>query len=219
MRYCLLCFSLLLLTSVRAQRYLGDEAACLTRYDSLARAAMAANEVDQSHRYQGDSIRSCFLGERVPVGELVTIDGDTVGLGERDRPYVLYFTASWCGPCVSNTEALNVVLDSLAPAVDVIVLSWDQPEYFAENRGDYHRDLSLIPSRNGKNEAAEVINGPLKHTIGFPSVYTVNSDQAVVGFQRGASMPMELPDGRVISAEEAVQQNVGRWVKLLEGLE
>ena len=219
MRVTLLFFYFLTFSAAHAQQYLGEESSCLARYDSLARVAMEAEDRMLQSQYLNDSIQSCFVGERIPEGKLVTIDGDTVTVGKRDRPYVLYFTASWCGPCVSNSQALNVVMDSLAPPVDILVLSWDQPSYFAEHRADYHENLQLIPSRNGRNESSEVINGPLKHTLGFPSVYMVDTDQRIVGFQRGAAMPMELPDGRVISQEEALRQNVTRWVTKLAVLE
>ena len=195
-----------------AQSYLGDEGHCVARFDSLARIAMAAEDQANFAVYMGDSIPSCFVGEHIPASELITIQGDTVRTDERDRPYVLYFTASWCGPCVSSTQALNVVMDSLQPAIDFFVLSWDQADYFAKNANKYHDGLYLIPSKEAAPSSSSVHYDAIRHEFGFPSVYVVNAEHEIVSFQRGAAMPLELPDGRIISETEALRNNIDRWI-------
>jgi len=61
------------------------------------------------------------VGYLAPAFELKTLDGGTLGIarGERDKPVILNFWASWCDPCRMEAPLLAELYDAYGDKIDI----------------------------------------------------------------------------------------------------
>lgn len=60
--------------------------------------------------------------------ELTDVQGQRVRLAGTERPLVLDFWGTWCGPCVALTPALQALHQQHAATVDLVSVAYDDPD-------------------------------------------------------------------------------------------
>ena len=65
-----------------------------------------------------------LVGQNAPTIQATSLRGDTVAVGgARERPLVLEFWASWCGPCRASMPGVHALAESFRGRVDVVTVN------------------------------------------------------------------------------------------------
>jgi thiol-disulfide isomerase/thioredoxin len=217
-----LLFFIILLGSVgtlTAQDRPGIDTTCLRQYNERAKALFAAGEQQAAGVMLFDSIRNCALGTYLPAANLVSVTGEVLYTDSIQENLLLYYTASWCGPCIASIPAINRLAAEGRPGLRIVVIFWDQKPYVAENQAKYHEDIFLVPSLTRQDVSQNLTYDNLRHYFGFPTSYAIDSDKRIRGVVIGGVVPQGEPgEAGAISKEEAYEENYVRLAELLETL-
>lgn len=106
-------------------------------------ATVAWQWTDRAPR--GDSAASAPVkGQAAPAFTLASIDGTAtykVG-GKRDKPLLLNFWASWCGPCEEEAPALQALYEKYKDRLDLYAVNATKYDT-VRGAQDFVRDLEL----------------------------------------------------------------------------
>lgn len=126
----------------------------------------------------GDSAASAPLeGQAAPAFSLASLDGTetySVG-GKRDRPLLLHFWASWCGPCEEEAPALQTLYEKYRDRIDLYAVNATRYDT-VRGAQDFVRDLELtfpvLMDESGKVTDAYKV-------FAFPASFLVDRDGVV----------------------------------------
>ena len=121
-----------------------------------------------------------MIGKPAPDFSAIDIDGNPISLKDyRGKVVLLYFWATWCGPCTGNMPIVKKVYDTNRDfGFDVISINRDTEE---SDMSEYLNVCSL-PWRqifDGKE-------GPLKklyHVSGMPSKWLIDKDGNIISYE------------------------------------
>jgi thiol-disulfide isomerase/thioredoxin len=98
--------------------------------------------------------------------------------GEKETPsnistkyMVVYFTATWCGPCKSTTERLKKIKTKYHDELDIVVISYDSPTALKKYMSD-KKDWYAVPSDFYTKDVKQKLN-KLANQANRPAVPTV----------------------------------------------
>ncbi len=99
------------------------------------------------------------VGERAPDFALTDIDGQSFALSDfQGQPVILYFSASWCTPCIPETQELARLKDRY-PNLNILWISvdpaGDSPQSLREHRRRYARPSFMYALDTPTNEIAK----------------------------------------------------------------
>lgn len=204
-------------TSLFAQDRPGIDTTCLRQYDQKAKALFAAGEQQAAGAMLFDSVRNCVLGTYLPAAKLVSVTDEVLYTDSIRDNLLLYYTASWCGPCIASIPAINRLAAEGRPDLRIVVIFWDQKSYVTENQAQYHEAIFLVPSLTRQDVSQNLTYDNLRHYFGFPTSYAIDSDKRIRGVTIGGVVPRGEPgEAGFISEEEAYEENYVRLAELLE---
>jgi peroxiredoxin len=127
------------------------------------------------------------LNRPAPEFEAKTLDGERVRLGElRNRPVLLNFWASWCGPCRRELPAIVKLHEELKSKGLVVLGVNDEGKGTAQEFADKAGLTfpTLDDSRLKLHRLYRVTN--------IPTIFIIDREGRVVRFLRGAHDEAEL---------------------------
>lgn len=117
-----------------------------------------------------------------------------------EKPVVLLTFSAWCIPSKGELPALNDLAKQYGKEIDIVVLFWDDYKTVRKATRDFHRNINVLYVDEAENTNTHIIRN-LKHSLGLPLVFTLNSKKEIVNIQRRIANRMGD------STEKAFQEN------------
>ncbi|MAN58645.1 MAG: thiol-disulfide oxidoreductase [Flavobacteriaceae bacterium] len=114
--------------------------------------------------------------------------GRKIDFYDFDKPVFLMTYAAWCTPGIGEIPALNKIADTYYDKVQVVVLFWDNKKKVKEVAADYSNDITLLYVDEAENKHDHIIE-TLKHSLGFPTTFFIDSDKKIMDIRRGVLHP------------------------------
>ncbi|HZG56594.1 TlpA family protein disulfide reductase [Paenibacillus sp.] len=117
------------------------------------------------------------IGYLAPTFELETIEGGRLGIqrGEREKPVIVNFWASWCDPCRLEAPILSALYEKYGDRVDIYGVNGIDTDDMASVRAFielYEYKFPTLLDRKG-----EVYD--LYRVMGYPTSYFIDRDGVV----------------------------------------
>ncbi len=111
------------------------------------------------------------------------LKGEPITFEEIEKPIFLITYATWCVPGDGEIPALNDLADKFHDQIDFIVLFWDTRENLKEKENEYSQNIQLLYVNEKTNQESYIINN-LKHSLGFPMMYFMDSDNKLLDIRK-----------------------------------
>lgn len=164
-------------------------------------AALYQNFASSDRKASGYIEEAARPGFRAPSFELTGLNGETYRVGgERERPLLLNFWASWCGPCHLEADDLQKLYEQYEGKLDIYgvnVTSIDTLNGARRFVDDYRLTFPIPLDEDGT--AAQ-----LYKVDGYPTSFLIDSSGVIVDAVFGIVNPMEIQravDGLLASGE------------------
>ncbi|MBE15143.1 MAG: thioredoxin family protein [Cytophagaceae bacterium] len=100
-----------------------------------------------------------------------------------EKPIVLLTFSAWCIPSKGELPALNDLAKQYGKDIDIVVLFWDDYKTVRKATRDFHRNIKVLYVDEAENTNVHIIRN-LKHSLGLPLVFTLNSKKEIINIQR-----------------------------------
>jgi thiol-disulfide isomerase/thioredoxin len=160
-------------------------------------------EFDKGNIEKGNSlfdslVQNKLVGSRFDDYSFKCINSRKVKLSKLKKPVFIITYASWCVMNKGEIPALNKLARKYDDDMQFIVVFWDVKNDVKKISRQFNNKIKVCYANESyKNDASVVAT--LKHTLGFPTSYFLNSDLEVIDIKRGGiSIPKKTVFKRAV---------------------
>lgn len=146
-------------------------------------------EFDKGNLEKGNSlfdslVQNHLVGSRFDDYSFKCVNSRKVKLSKLKKPVFIITYASWCVMNKGEIPALNKLARKYDDDMQFIVVFWDVRNDVKKISRQFNNKIKVCYANESyKNDASVVAT--LKHTLGFPTSYFLNSDLEVIDVKRG----------------------------------
>ena len=129
-------------------------------------------------------VQHYLVGSRFNDYALKNVSGGKVRLGKIKKPILIITYASWCVLNKGEVPALNKLSKKYSKDVQIVVLFWDKKANVRKISRKFAGGIKVCYANESYRNDSGIVS-TLKHTLGFPTSYYLNSDLNVVDIKRG----------------------------------
>jgi thiol-disulfide isomerase/thioredoxin len=156
----------------------------IKKYNSQTDAAFDKGNIERGNALFDSLVKNHLVGSRFDDYSFKCINSRKVKLGKIKKPVFIITYASWCVMNKGEIPALNKLARKYDDEIQFIVVFWDMKSDVTKISRQFNSKIKVCYANESyKNDAAVVAT--LKHTLGFPTSYFLNSDLEVVDIKRG----------------------------------
>ena len=179
-----------------------SEQIALVRNDYMGKAkrAMWKGNNDRAKKLYKKMISEELIGTYMDNFNVSCLNTNNCCIHDYNKPMVLMTYASWCVPGKGEIPALNELAELHEDEIDFIVLFWDDKKNARKAARNLSNDIHIVYVDELQNRYAYTIT-MLKHSIGFPKVFSIASDKKILQIKNTKGLPFYK------DIEEAVETN------------
>lgn len=160
----------------------------LPKYNKETNLAFAKNEMQLGQELFDTLVSKHLIGTTFEDYTLKSFEKKKVKLSSFKKPVFILTYASWCIPSKGEIPALNKLAQKYSKDIKFVVLFWNKKHELKQIARKFNHNITVCYAHETyKNDA--VIISHLKHTLGFPTLYFLDSTLKVVNITRGGEKP------------------------------
>lgn len=129
-------------------------------------------------------VKNFLVGSRFNDYSFKSLNSRKVKLSKIKKPVFIITYASWCVMNKGEVPALNKLSKKYSKDVRFIVLFWDKKENVKKLSRKFSGNITVCYANESYRNDSRVVS-TLKHTLGFPTTYFLNTNLDVVDIKRG----------------------------------
>ncbi len=161
-------------------------AAHIKKYNLKSNQAYKDQDLEYAEFLFDSLIDNHLSGTYMDNFTMSPLKGNPITFEEIEKPIFLISYATWCVPGIGEIPALNDLADKFHDQIDFIVLFWDTKEALKEKENEYSHNVQLLYVNEKTNRNSYIINN-LKHSLGFPMMYFMDSDKKLLDIRKVAT--------------------------------
>lgn len=161
----------------------------LKKYNSESDLAFEKGNIEAGQALFDSLVQNKLVGSRFDNYSFKSINSRKVKLGELKKPVFIITYSSWLVIGKGEIPALNKLARKYENDVQIIVVFWDIKNDIRRISRQFNDYIKVCYANESYRNDARIV-ATLKHTLGFPTSYYLNSDLEVVDIKRGG---MQLP--------------------------
>ncbi len=159
----------------------------IVKYNQKIDAAYQDQDIERAEFLFDSLVTNHLNGTYMDNFSVYPLKGEAISLEEDyEKPLFLITFASWCVPGIGEIPALNDLADRFHDQIDFVVLFWDNKEKLKEKAKEYSQNVQLVHIDEKTNQDSYIIN-KLKHALGFPMMYFMDSDKKILDIRKTAA--------------------------------
>ncbi|EDM43420.1 thiol-disulfide oxidoreductase [unidentified eubacterium SCB49] len=158
----------------------------IKNYRIKSKLAYHDKRFDDANALFDSLVNNVINGSRMDNFTARKLSGKKIEFKDYDKPVFLMTYASWCTPGVGEIPALNDVAKKYSDKIDFVVLFWDNKSNAKKATKKYNSKINVLYIDEADNKHCRVIR-LLKHSVGFPSSFFIDSEDVVIQMNRGIS--------------------------------
>ncbi len=160
----------------------------LNKYNIQSDLEFERGNIEKGNALFDSLVQNFLIGSKFNNYALKNIKGGKVKLAKIKKPIFIITYASWCVPNKGEIPALNKLAKKHSKDVQVIALFWDKKQDAGAIANKFSGKIKVCYANEAYRNDYQIVS-TLKHTLGFPTSYYLNSDLNVVDIKRGGAAP------------------------------
>lgn len=160
----------------------------IKQYTTKSQQAYLNGNFDRADFLFDSLVNNVINGSYLDNFEVRKLSGRKINLYKFKKPVFLMTYASWCTPGVGEIPALNKIAEKYHDNIDFVILFWDSKNNVKKATRKYSRKINIVYVDEKENSNNYVIK-IMKHSLGFPTSFFIDSNKKIVDIRRGALHP------------------------------
>jgi len=158
----------------------------IKKYNTQTDKEFEKGDIERGYALFDSLVQNHLVGSRFDDYSFKCVNSRKVKLSKIKKPVFIITYASWCVMNRGEIPALNKLARKYEDDIQFIVVFWDVKSDVKKIARQFNNDIKVCYANESyKNDEAVVAT--LKHSLGFPTSYFLNSDLEVVDIKRGAT--------------------------------
>lgn len=179
----------------------------IKKYNTKSDIEFEKGNIEKGNALFDSLVQNNLVGSRFDDYSFKCINSKKVKLSKIKKPVFIITYASWCVINKGEIPALNKLARKYENDFQMIVVFWDVRNDMKKISRQFNSNIKVCYANESyKNDEAVVAT--LKHTLGFPTSYFLDSDLKVVDIKRGGvSIPIKTPFKKALEINYIVFNN------------
>lgn len=157
----------------------------IKKYNTQTDKEFERGAIEKGYALFDSLVQNHLVGSRFDDYSFKCVNSRKVKLSKIKKPVFIITYASWCVMNRGEIPALNKLARKYEDDIQFIVVFWDVKSDVKKIARQFNNHIKVCYANESyKND--EAIVATLKHSLGFPTSYFLNSDLEVVDIKRGA---------------------------------
>ena len=157
----------------------------IKKYSTQTDKEFERGAIEKGYALFDSLVQNHLVGSRFDDYSFKCVNSRKVKLSKIKKPVFIITYASWCVMNRGEIPALNKLARKYEDDIQFIVVFWDVKSDVKKIARQFNNHIKVCYANESyKND--EAIVATLKHSLGFPTSYFLNSDLEVVDIKRGA---------------------------------
>ncbi|WP_161555203.1 TlpA family protein disulfide reductase [Dokdonia sinensis] len=180
----------------------------LPKYIQDAEVAIRNKQQDRIKVLFQELVDDALIGTYMNDFSAKNLNKNEKSFSDFEKPVVLLTYSAWCIPSKGELPALNDLAKQYKKEIDIVVLFWDDHKTVRKATRDYHRNINVLYVDEKDNSGTHIIKN-LKHSLGLPLVFTLNSKKEIINIQRRIANKMSVSDAQSYEENHAlIRENI-----------
>lgn len=158
----------------------------LRKYNSQSDIEYEKGDIAKGQALFDSLVQNYLVGSRFNDFSLKSVNSKKIKLSQIKKPVFIITYASWCVMNKGEIPALNKLARKYYKDIRFIVLLWDKKSEAKKFGTKFNNRITVCYANESYRNDAKVV-ATLKHTLGFPTSYFLNSNMDVVDIKRGGA--------------------------------
>jgi thiol-disulfide isomerase/thioredoxin len=170
----------------------------IKKYNTESDQIYEKGEIEKGQAMFDSLVKDHLVGSRFDDYSFKSVNSRKVKLSKIKKPVFIITYSSWCLLNKGEIAALNKLSRTYNDKVQFIVVFWDTKSDMKKLGRQFSGRIKVCYANEAyKNDASVVAT--LKHSLGFPTSYFLNSNLEVVDIKRGGiTVPPKTPVKKAI---------------------
>ncbi|MGJ8666280.1 MAG: TlpA family protein disulfide reductase [Patiriisocius sp.] len=160
----------------------------IKKFRTQSKDAYAAEDFERAEFLFDSLIKNVINGSTLDNFKVRKLSGRKIDLYKFEKPVFLMTYASWCTPGIGEIPALNEIAKEHYKDIDFVVLFWDTKQQVRKIASEYDSKINVVYVNELENTNCETIK-TMKHSLGFPTSFFIDSDKKILDVRRGVLHP------------------------------
>lgn len=176
----------------------------IKKYNKASDKVYESGDIEKGQSMFDSLVQNHLVGSRFDDYTFKSVNSKKVKLSKIGKPTFIITYSAWCVINKGEIAALNKLARAYNDSVQFIVVFWDTKQNMKKIGRQFSGKIKVCYANESyKNDATAVAT--LKHTLGFPTSYFLNSDMEVVDIKRGGiSIPPRTPSRKAMEMNYAL---------------
>ncbi len=156
----------------------------IKKYNSQSDLEFDKGDIEKGNALFDSLVQNHLVGSRFDDYSFKCVNSRKVKLSKLKKPVFIITYASWCVLNKGEIPALNKLARKYDDDIQFIVVFWDVKDDVKKIARQFNNVIKVCYANESyKNDVSVVAT--LKHTLGFPTSYFLNSELEVIDIKRG----------------------------------
>ena len=156
----------------------------IKKYNSQSDVAFDQGDIQKGNALFDSLVQNHLVGSKFDNYSFKCVNSRKVNLAKIKKPVFIITYASWCVINKGEIPALNKLAQKYSDEMQFIVVFWDVKDDVKKISRQFNGNIKVCYA-NESYRNDEAVVATLKHTLGFPTSYFLNSDLEVIDIKRG----------------------------------
>lgn len=156
----------------------------LKKYNTKSDIEYEKGDIARGQALFDSLVQNYLVGSKFNDFSFKSINSGKVKLSKIKKPVFIITYASWCVMNKGEIAAINKLSRKYSKDMHFIVLFWDKKSEAKKYGRKFNGSIDVCYANESYRNDAKIVS-TLKHTLGFPTSYFLNSNLEVIDIKRG----------------------------------